>query len=145
MRRITRALLAGVSLAALSSCGDGTGPSQPLMLFALRSIDGARLPAHPLSSADYAIVQHLLILERGGGGTERRVLRPDDGRPDITVEVPIRWRGNGRALEMWEFCLTMGIVPCPAEPTLSGPVDGQRWVVTDSYRYHTPAVFERLQ
>ncbi len=145
MRRLPLPLLTGLALALLSACSDGTGPQDPVMVLSLRSIDGARLPAHPLSSADYAIVQHLLILERGGGGTERRVLRPDDGRPDITVEMPLRWRGNGRMLEMWEFCLTMGIAPCPAEPTLAGPVEGRRWVVTGSYRYHTPAVFERLQ
>ena len=132
-------------LATTLGCGDAAAPRWITAVVVLADVGGAPPPVRPQPASTIDLIADTIVLHAGGTGARRLTMRLlEDGRV-IAVEISVTWESEGGAIRLYHWCPPNGIVACPTEPDLAGPMRADVWSVTDGSYFERPARYRVLE
>ncbi|MCC7004246.1 MAG: hypothetical protein IT357_18980 [Gemmatimonadaceae bacterium] len=143
MRR-SRFVLATL-LAAMLGCGDAAAPGWITAVVALADVGGAPPPVRPQPASTIDLIADTIVLQANGTGVRRLTLRRLEDSVVVAAEISVTWESEGGALRLYHWCPPNGIVACPTDPDLAGPMGADVWSVTDGTYFERPARYRVLE
>ncbi|MFN0097181.1 MAG: hypothetical protein ACKVS7_00795 [Gemmatimonadaceae bacterium] len=151
MSGIPRSLIhaaTSILIAATVGCADASAPDRIPAVVVLVDVDGSPPPVLPHPSSTRELLADTITLLAHGAGARHLTLRRLEDDVVVAAEISVRWETEGGVLRVYHWCPPNGIVPCPTEPDLAGPIRAEVWSVTDGIYFNRPAryrVLERLR